>query len=128
MAARQSFHPPGKPMHAKQPIPAATRVGNVIFSSAISGMDRSTGQTPADAETQIRNAFENVKATVEAAGASIEAIGKVVVFLRDRDTREIVNKYWVAMFPDDHSRPVRHTVGAPANPDFAIQLEFIAVV
>jgi 2-iminobutanoate/2-iminopropanoate deaminase len=127
MAKRFSTHPPGKPMH-RQPIPSVVRIGNMIFSAAIPGIDRTTGEVPADPEAQIALAFENMKATVEAAGGTVADIAKVDVALKDRSMRDIVNKYWLAMFPDENDRPVRHAVGAPGAADFVIQLEFIAVL
>ena len=127
MKRRQSGHPKGKSLH-KQPIPTVTRVGNIIFSSAISGMDLASGDTPSDPEQQIANAFANVKASVEEVGGTVGDIGKMTVFLADRKMRDIVNMHWLAMFPDEHDRPVRHTLGAPGAADFIIQIEFIAVV
>ncbi len=127
MTHRVAGHPKGKSLH-KQPIPTVARVGNIIFSSAISGMDLNTGDWPKDAEQQIANAFANVKASVEEVGGTVGDIGKMTVFLADRNMRDIVNKYWLAMFPDEHNRPVRHTIGGPLGGDFVIQIEFIAVV
>ena len=126
MQHRQGAHPKGKAMH-KQPFPTVTRVGNVIFSSALSGTDLSTGELPKDAEKQIEHAFANVKACVEEVGGTVGDIGKMVVYLADRNMREVVNKYWVAMFPDEHDRPVRHTIGGELPGGFIIQIEFIAV-
>ena len=126
MKHRQGAHPKGKAMH-KQPFPTVTRVGNMIFSSALSGTDLATGELPKDAEKQIELAFANVKACVEEVGGKTGDIGKMVVYLADRNMREVVNKYWVAMFPDEHDRPVRHTIGGALPGDFAIQIEFIAV-
>lgn len=127
MKHRQAAHPKGKSLH-KQPIPTVTRVGNIIFSSALSGQDLMTGEMPKEAEKQIANAFANVKASVEEVGGAVGDIGKMTVFLADRNMREIVNKYWLAMFPDEHDRPVRHTIGGPLAGDAIIQIEFIAVV
>jgi len=126
MKHRQGAHPKGKPMH-KQPFPTVTRVGNMIFSSALSGTDLATGELPKDAEKQIEHAFANVKACVEEVGGTVGDIGKMVVYLADRNMREVVNKYWVAMFPDEHDRPVRHTIGGDLPGGFIIQIEFIAV-
>lgn len=126
MKHRVAAHPKGKSLH-KQPIPTVSRVGNMIFSSAISGMDINTGEMPADPEKQIANAFANAKASVEEVGGTVGDIGKMTVFLADRNMRDIVNKYWLAMFPDEHDRPVRHTIGGPLAGDFVIQIEFVAV-
>jgi enamine deaminase RidA (YjgF/YER057c/UK114 family) len=127
MAKRRSDHPAGKPLH-QQPIPSVCRVGNMIFSGAISGIDRTTGELPPDAETQIANAFDNLKACVEVAGGTLGDIGKLTVFLADRDQRTIVNKHWLALFPDEHDRPARHTVGGALPGGYVIQMEFVAVV
>jgi len=35
---------------------------------------------------------------------------KMTVWITDRSLREIMNRHWVAMFPDPHSRPARHTL------------------
>lgn len=126
MSKRVSTNPPGKPLH-RQPVPTVTQIGDIYFSAAISGMDLKTGEFSADAETQIANAFTNMRLSLEAAGASLDDVGKVTVFLRDRAQREIVNRYWLEAFPDENSRPVRHAVGAPAAAEMAVQLEFIAV-
>jgi 2-iminobutanoate/2-iminopropanoate deaminase len=123
---RQAAHPKGKSLH-KQPIPTVARVGNMIFSSAISGMDIVTGEVPKDPEKQIENAFANAKASVEAVGGTVGDIGKMTVFLADRNMRDVLNKYWLAMFPDEHGRPVRHVIGGPLAGDFIVQIEFVAV-
>lgn len=127
MAKRQSIEVANLPLHA-QPFPAATRKGNMIFSSAISGMDPATKKVPDDAPTQIRNAFANLKTIVEAGGGTLEDIVKVTVFLQDRDMRPMVNEVWEKLFPDEASRPVRHTIGGPLPSNYVIQMEFVAVL
>ena len=125
---RRSIDPPGKPLHP-QPFPAATRIGNLIFSSAISGMDLASGELPAAVEDQVDGAFANVAATLREAGASLADIAKMTVYVRDRVAlRDVVNRRWVALFPDPADRPVRHMVVAPLAGDMQIQLEFVAVV
>jgi enamine deaminase RidA (YjgF/YER057c/UK114 family) len=124
---RKSVEIEGVRLH-RQPFPAAVRKGNMIFSSAVPGMDRTTGKVPDDPGTQIRNAFDNVKTLVENAGGTIEDIVKVQLFLQSRDMRPMVNEIWEKLFPDEHSRPVRHTVGGPLPDNFVIQIEFVAVV
>jgi hypothetical protein len=53
-------------------------------------------------------------------------IAKINV-IRDRALRPHVNKEWLAMFPDPHSRPARHTFPAPdLPPDMLVQCEVIA--
>ena len=114
-------------MHS-QPFPAACRVGNVIYSSALSGRDRETGKVPDDDAAQIGNVFINMKALVEAGGGTVEDIVKVQVFMEDRSKRDLVNTEWLAMFPDENSRPVRHTIAGALPSNYIIQMEFVAVI
>ena len=72
------------------------------------------------------------KATLEqvvvACGQLLDNIGKIVVFMGDRENRKFVNPVWLEMFPDEDNRPVRHTVPANLPPGYLIQIEFIAVI
>lgn len=100
----------------------------MIYSSALSGMDRRTQKIPDDPEAQIGNVFANMKTIVEAAGGTVGDIAKVDVFLKDRDMRPMVNREWTAMFPDEHDRPVRHTTPGDLPLNMIVQVEFVAVV
>ena len=65
--------------------------------------------------------FDNVRRVIEAAGGTPDDIVKMTVWITDRALRPTINKYWVEMFPDPHSRPARHTVAQrrfhPADAD-----------
>jgi enamine deaminase RidA (YjgF/YER057c/UK114 family) len=127
MIKRKSIEGPGIPVHVN-PIPAASLVGNVLFSSLILGKDPDTGELPPDADVQIRNAFRLVRTIVEQAGGSVDDIGKMDIVLRDRETRSMVNPYWLEMFPDETSRPARHTASGDLRPGVEIEIEFFAVL
>jgi 2-iminobutanoate/2-iminopropanoate deaminase len=111
------------------PIPSASRRGPFVVSGAISGTDPETGKIPADLDEQCRLMFENVRRVMAAAGGSPDDIVKMTVWITDRSLREIMNRHWVAMFPDPHSRPARHTL---TSRDFAapmqIQCDLMAVL
>lgn len=111
------------------PIPAACRRGPFVVSGAISGADPASGTVPADLDAQCRQMFDNVRRLIEAAGGTPEDIVKMTVWIADRALRPTLNKYWVEMFPDPHSRPARHTV---AHGDFTapmqIQCDLFAVI
>jgi len=105
------------------------RVGNMIFSSGIIGADPSTGQVPEDLESQCVFAFANMKTMVENAGGSVQNIGSIKVYMKDRSQREAVNRPWLEMFPDENDRPARHAIEYSAfPPGVLVQLEVIAVV
>ncbi len=127
MTVRQRIKGPGIPEHS-QPFPAAVKIGNLVFSSAIGGDDPETHELPADKDAQIANAFRNVRSILAAAGASPANIGKVTVYVADREDRKLVNPHWIEMFPDEDDRPVRHTSTATLPPGRCIQIEFIAVL
>ena len=111
------------------PIPMGARVGNMIFSSGIIGADPSTGDVPADLESQCVFAFANMKTLVENAGGKVQNIGSIKVYMKDRSQREAVNRPWLEMFPDEDDRPARHAIQYDAFPaGVLVQLEVIAVV
>lgn len=126
MIVRRSISAPDIPEHVN-PIPAATRIGNLLFSSAVGGEDPETHELPADKEAQIANVFSTIRAIMREAGGSPENIGKLSVYVADRDDRKLINPHWLEMFPDENSRPVRHTSAKSLPPGRHIQVEFIAV-
>jgi enamine deaminase RidA (YjgF/YER057c/UK114 family) len=111
------------------PIPSASQKGPFLISGAISGADPATGKVPADLDAQCRNMFGNVRRIVEAAGGSPDDIIKMTVWISDRNLRETMNRHWVEMFPDPHSRPARHTIAQPdLAPPMQIQCDLLAVI
>lgn len=124
---RESFDITGA-SHGNTPIPAGTRVGNIVFSSGIKGGDPATGKLPADASEQVRYAFLNMDALLHASGADLGDVGRVTVFLADLALREHVNREWLARFPDPKNRPARHTLVEDLRGGMQVQLEIFAVV
>jgi 2-iminobutanoate/2-iminopropanoate deaminase len=126
-ATRTEIAAPDIPLHP-QPFPTACKVGNVIFSSAISGEDPVTHEFSSDPRSQVENAFRTVRRVMEVAGGSLDNIGKVVVYVKDREIRPIVNEVWQKVFANEKSRPVRHMVPFDLPPGRHLQVEFIAVL
>lgn len=110
------------------PIPMGARVGNYVFSSGIMGANPATGEIPDDAQQQADFAFQNLRTFLEAAGAKPEDVGHITVYVKDNKYRELVNKPWLEMFPDEQNRPARHAVETNLARNMLIQLEVIAVV
>jgi 2-iminobutanoate/2-iminopropanoate deaminase len=126
VAHRRTIHLPG--LQHGAPIPSGAVVGNVVFSSAISGRDPQTGAAPADPAEQAAQMFRNLRRFMEAAGGTPEDIGHVTLYLKDDKYREAVNKAWLEMFPEAHDRPARHAMKADMRPDVHFQVEVIAVL
>ena len=110
------------------PIPNGAKIGNMIFSSAISGKDTESGKLPADPDEQAEAMFRNLRKFMELAGGTPENIGKMTVFLRDEKYRDSINKAWLKMFPDEHNRPARHAVKADLRGEVLFQIEVTAVL
>jgi 2-iminobutanoate/2-iminopropanoate deaminase len=108
MEKRQSIDVPGA-RHVN-PIPSACRRGPFVVTGAISGADPESGKVDPDLDAQCRAMFANVRRVMETAGGTPEDIVKMTVWITDRSLREILNRHWIAMFPDPQSRPARHTV------------------
>jgi 2-iminobutanoate/2-iminopropanoate deaminase len=127
MARRQSVNFPG--FSHQNPIPNASRVGNIVMSSVIGGSNPGTRELPATLEEQVRNLFTHVRNAVAAAGCSPEDIVKMTFWVKDPATqREALNAEWVKMFPDADSRPARHTQHLPADSRALVQCDFVAVL
>ena len=54
------------------PYSQATKGTATLFTSGQLGIDPATGELPQDFTAQARQAFENLKAIIEAAGGSVE--------------------------------------------------------
>jgi 2-iminobutanoate/2-iminopropanoate deaminase len=126
MGRRRVIHLPGVEHNA--PIPAAVRLGDLLFSSAINGKDPASGKYPEEAREQVKFAFENMAALVRAGGGDVGDIAHVTVFLRNRDDRKHVDEEWLRMFPDPEDRPARHAVALDRPGAAVVQLEIVAVL
>jgi 2-iminobutanoate/2-iminopropanoate deaminase len=110
------------------PIPAACRIGPLVMSGVILGRDAGRGDLPGSLEAQCANMFAHVEATVIAAGGTTDDIIKMTVWLKDRSQREPLNAAWLKMFPDEHSRPARHSLQAEMSGGALVQCDFTAVI
>lgn len=97
----------------KNPIPAACRIGPLLESGSVLGVDPATGVVAETIEAQCRHMLDNVRRIVEAGGGTTEDIVKLTVWMKDRSQRAALNGPWLEMFPDARSRPARHAILAP---------------
>jgi len=83
------------------PIPEGVVANGFIFLSAVRGVDES-GKPPEDTERQARLLFDNMEQALKAAGASLQDVVKIAVYMMDlqRD-RPIFNRIWQEHFGDD---------------------------
>src|SRR5690242_21134843 len=87
------------------------RVGDLIFVSGQGPLDPETGKVVGETiEEQTARTIENIKAILEAGGASLADVVKVSAHLTDLSTFERYNKVYASYFPDP--KPARTTVGS----------------
>jgi enamine deaminase RidA (YjgF/YER057c/UK114 family) len=127
MAKRQSVN--GKHPRHENPIPNASRIGNIVMSSVIGGTNPGTRDLPEALEQQVANVFTYIRHDIEAAGGKVEDILKITFWVKDPGSqRAALNAEWVKMFPDAAARPARHTLTLPADSRAKVQADFVAVL
>jgi len=111
------------------PYSQAVRTGDFLFTSGQIALDPATGQIVsggiAEQTTQV---LENLKAILEAAGASLSQVLKTVVFLKDMNDFAAMNAvYGKYLAPDGTVPPARSTVEVARLPkDVLVEIEVIA--
>ena len=108
------------------PYSQAVRVGNTIWVSGQIPLDPATKElVDGDIEAQTRRVFENLKIIVLAAGASLDDVVKVNIFLTDLTHFALVNKVMAEYFRAPY--PARAAVGVASLPRGA-QVEVECIV
>jgi enamine deaminase RidA (YjgF/YER057c/UK114 family) len=126
MAKRKSLHIRG--MEHGAPIPNGAVIGNMVFSSAISGKDARTGVLSDDPDEQAEAMFRNLALFMEGAGGTPDNIAHVKVYLKDEKYRDNINGPWIKMFPNEHDRPARHALKVDLRGKVLFQIEVVAVL
>lgn len=84
---------------------------------------------PNDAEAQVRQVFDNLRAALAAADAGLDQVVKLTVFLTDLNDLEVFRRVRDAYFDTD-APPASSLVQVAglANPAFRIEIEALAAV
>jgi 2-iminobutanoate/2-iminopropanoate deaminase len=99
---------PGAPP-AIGPYSQAVRVGNTLYLAGQIGIDPGTGAfAPGGIGPQTRQALDNCRAVLEAAGFSLADVVQAQVFLEDIDDFAVMNEVYATFFPQ--VPPARATV------------------
>lgn len=114
MAGHKMVNAPAAPQ-APGPFSHATVVGPWIYVSGMGGLNPKTGEVVSDdVIEQTRQALQNIKAILEAAGGSMADVVKAVVYLTDMADYPRVNKVYEEVFAPN--KPARTCVAVSALP------------
>ena len=111
--AKQKIHTSGAPA-ALGPYSQAIRAGQTVYLSGQIGLEPATGNLRETVEAQIDQAFQNLRAVAEAAGASLDDAVKLTLFLTDLAHFAKVNEAMARYFKEPY--PARSTVQVSALP------------
>jgi 2-iminobutanoate/2-iminopropanoate deaminase len=100
----------------------------VVYLSGQIPLDPKTGEmAAADIATQTERVLENIKAVLEASGASLASVLKTTVFLKDMGDFAKMNEVYGRYFSSN--APARSTVQAAKLPrDVLVEIDAIAAV
>ncbi len=100
--------------------------GNLIITSGQLPLNPITGIFPEGIEEQTKQSLENVKAILEKAGSSMDAVIKTTVFLSNMNNFTAMNEVYATFFKDG-SYPSRSAVEVARLPkDALVEIEAIA--
>ncbi len=112
----------------KNPIPNASRIGNILVSGLVHGVDPATATHAPTLEAQCAFMFAHMRRIAEAGGATVDDIIKVTFYMQDLSRRPAINEEWVRMFPDPAARPARQVMPGPLDRGVLVQCDFMAVI
>jgi len=109
------------------PFSAAVRVDNMLYLSGALGYDREKGAlVEGGIQPETRKTLENISATLEMFGSSMDRVVKCTVFLADISEWAAMNEVYVEFFPN---KPARSALGSSGLALGArTEIECIAVV
>ncbi len=123
--ARETINAKNAPA-AVGPYVHAVKAGDTLYTSGQLGLIPETGVLPEGVEAQAKQAMENLKAVVEAAGMTMADIVKTTVFLADINDFAAVNAIYASYFTGD--APARSCVQVAQLPKAGlVEVEAIAV-
>ena len=108
------------------PYSQATIAGGFLFASGQIPIDPRTGAIVAGGiEPQTRRTIENLRAVIEAGGASLDRVVKVTVYLKEMRDFAAMNSVYETFFAA--SRPARSTVEVARLPkDVLVEIDAVA--
>jgi reactive intermediate/imine deaminase len=108
------------------PFSDAVRVGDLVFLSGMIGLDSTGRLVPGGIGPETRQTLENIKATLERIGLSMDRVAKCTAMLVDIAEWPAMNEVYATYFPGD--KPARSAfAGSGLARGARLELECIAV-
>lgn len=114
---------------------AASATGNHVYTPGVDAGDyvyvsgqgprRPDGSLPATFQAQVRQALDNVKSVVQAAGLTMEHVVYTQVYLEDISKYQEVNDVFAEVF--SKTPPARAVLGVAKLPESGVQINAVAV-
>lgn len=102
-------------------------VNNLFYSSGQIPLTPEGVMVAGDIQAQTHQVFKNLKAVLEAAGASLETVVKATVFIKNMDEFAQLNEVYAEYF--NVHKPARSTVEVARLPkDALVEIEVVALV
>ncbi|MFC0296604.1 RidA family protein [Geobacillus jurassicus] len=102
-------------------------VNNMFYSSGQIPLTPEGELVKGDIQAQTHQVFQNLKAVLEAAGASLDTVVKTTVFLKNMDDFAAMNEVYSQYFPNH--KPARSCVEVARLPkDVLVEIEVVALV
>jgi len=88
------------------PFSDAARVGNILFLSGEIGVDYSTMKVmPSCIKAETKQSLDNIKATLEKYGSSMDNVFKCIVMIADMKKWPLMKEVYVTYFKKDRLPP-----------------------
>jgi 2-iminobutanoate/2-iminopropanoate deaminase len=132
----ESFAPPRRQVistdqapKAIGPYSQAIKIGDFVFTAGQIALNAAGQMVEGDVTAQTRQVLDNIKAVLEAAGASMASVVKTTVFLANIADFQAMNAVYAEFFPPDQAPPARSTVQVAALPrNASVEIEVIAAL
>ncbi len=110
------------------PYSQAVKAGNLLFTSGQIALHPENGSMiNQDIATETKQVMANLEAVLSASGTDFSKVIKTVIFLRDLNDFEVVNRVYGSFF--DGQFPARETVQVARLPkDAGVEISMVALV
>jgi len=110
------------------PYSQGIKAGNMVFTSGQLPMDPETGELiTKDIKSEARQSLSNLKAVLAEAGATLEDVVKVTVFIKDMNQFGDINEVYGEFF--NTHKPARSCVEVARLPkDANVEIEAVAII